>query len=60
MANKLRNLLSVVSILTPVVYLGLAVINFDTPMTRFKCWVGSTLVSELLFYTYYILGMRDD
>jgi hypothetical protein len=60
MKNRLSKPLSVIAILAPIVYLILAVLNYNTPMGKFTCWAASTFGSEILFYTFYIKGMEED
>jgi hypothetical protein len=60
MENRPSKFLSILAILTPIVYLILAVINYNTPIGKFNCWVTSTFVSEIIFYMVYIVGIRKD
>lgn len=57
MKNRLSKPLSIFAILVPILYLILAVLNYNTPIEKFNCWVTSTFVSEILFYTIYIVGI---
>lgn len=60
MKNRPSKFLSILAILTPILYLILAVLNYNTPIGKFTCWVTSTFVSEIIFYTIYIVGIRKD
>lgn len=60
MKNRLSKPLSILAILAPILYLILAVLNYNTPIGKFNCWAASTFGSEILFYTIYIVGMGDN
>lgn len=56
---NLKKELSLISVLTPMIYLLLAVFDFPLPMQKFACWGWSTLFTELLIYGVYILTLKE-
>lgn len=51
--------LSIIAVITPIIYLLVAVFNFPLPMQKFACWGWSTLLAELLIYGMYIFTLKN-
>ena len=55
---NIKKELSIIAVLTPVIYMLIAVFNFTLPMQKFTCWSYFTLLAELLIYGVYIFTLK--
>ena len=51
--------LSFMAVIVPIIYLSVAVFNFPLPTQKFACWCWSTLLAELLIYEMYIFTLKN-
>ena len=57
--TNIKKELSIIAVISPVIYMLVAVFNFPLPMQKFTCWSWSTLLAELLIYGVYIFTLKD-
>lgn len=56
---NIKEELSFMAVIVPIIYLSVAVFNFPLPMQKFACWSWSTLLGELLLYGMYIFTLKN-
>ena len=55
---NIKKELTIMAVLTPIIYMLIAVSSFPLPMQKFACWSWATLLAELLIYGAYIFTLK--
>lgn len=56
---NIKKELSLMAVITPIIFFLMAVFNFSLPIQKFTSWGWFTLIAELFIYAMYIFSLKD-